>query len=75
MIKLRKEVPMSKPSSKVNYTIPNEYLSPQKRTIKEGLDGKQQRLRRDKIEALRLLRGGSRSNDRHLNHDTSVATI
>lgn len=83
LLKKKQVLPKAKP--KASFEIPNEYLSLDKRTVKEGEEGKRERLRRDRIKARRIRRHsqeGIESEDGEdtigsgrLNHDVSVMTI
>ena len=70
---MRKPLPKSKP--KANFTIPNEYLAMDKRTVRQGLEGPKERLRRDKIKARRLHNHENGEFSPDLHHDGSQATI
>lgn len=70
---MRRPLPKSKP--KANFTIPNEYLPMEKRTVRKGLEGPKERLRRDKIAARRLQNHENGDSSPDLHHDSSQATI
>lgn len=80
LLKNRKPLPQAKPSAP--FQIPNEYLPLDRRTVKQGKDGTEERLRRDRIRAKRTLKprrfdsiGDEATAMQQLNHDNSVATL
>lgn len=73
LLRAKMMLPKKKPGT---FKIPDEYLSMEKRTVKDGNRGTYERLRRDKVLARRIQRQSLDVSDRRLmNRDASTLTM